>query len=175
MASKWRDGGRTKKQWMDAGYKLKEGAQGFGWYYWTYYEPSEVEKMTEEEYEAHKAGIREYRNWLSRERRRKKKELEEQYRRNREEWEKFEKERIQRIQDKIIQMENNDTCIALVRICGEGGYHYEVPKIMKVGDEGIFPFGQEEKLGVIDNFTDPKLLEDEYWFPDKLRSIKEAR
>lgn len=178
---------KTERQWNLDGYKLTDNATGERmWtnqhcgHIATYYREDEVELMSIDEKHIWDENHKKQRN-----------ERAKELRRNRiEEWRK-EQEKI-RLEEETREREWQEwktACNNKLAELKETGNHlawvyleeiddnfiYEVPKDMKEGDKGLFPFKYYDKLfeGRITHFAELEHVAKETWFPFGLRQMEE--
>ena len=161
---------RTENQWNKVGYKVNEGANGFWFYYWEYFNQEQVTQMTEEEFKSYKQEKRR----LAQERKKAREEedrrmLEAEARRI----EQKKQEHLEAVEQKKNQMEKDGTRLIKVYIDGEGHYVYEAPDDVKIFDSVLVRFGKEGYIrpGEVTAIVQVNEICNEWWFPKRLRKI----
>lgn len=178
---------KTERQWNLDGYKLADNATGermwtnqYCQHIATYYREDEVVRMSLEEKRTWDENDRKQRNEHAREYRRKRVEewkneqekirLEEEAREK--EWQEWKKACTNKLNE-LAETGNHLAWVYLEDI--DDTFIYEVPKDMKEGDKGLFPYRYYEQLfaGQIKCFVAPESLTSETWFPAGLKQMKE--
>lgn len=179
---------KTELQWNQAGYKLADNAEGERM--WTnqycqhiaiYYKEDEVVPMSMEEKHAWDENDRMQRNERARESRRKRaeewKKEKEKMRLEEEAREKEWQEWKTACKNKLAELEETGNHLAWVYLEEiDDAFIYEVPKNLKEGDKGLFPYRYYEQLfvGHIRCFVEPSMLTNEAWFPFGLKKMEKS-